>query len=239
MSQGYVYILTHPRMEGLVKIGYTTKTPEERCKEISSPTGVPGKFQVTYSVHVTDCEEVERRIHEQLSDYRYVKNKEFFEIGVTKSIDSLERISKRFLTYKYKYTGYLLVLEKIYYGSKVCLDCVVWFGNEFFKHPLEMSWKIVVFLCVLYNLIGFFDETPNDQLNASTFQVVIYPNKNDLTNHIYVGQFESIEKAKENAEREVGNFQDPDYEIGKNCKKSNSPYLESCEETVWKTSLQE
>ena len=46
--EGYVYVLINPSMEGLVKIGMTTSTPEERVTELSSATGVPSKFILVY-----------------------------------------------------------------------------------------------------------------------------------------------------------------------------------------------
>ncbi len=111
MSQGYVYILTHPRMEGLVKIGYTTKTPQERCDEISRDTGVPGKFEVSHSVLVTNCEEVERLVHQRLSDLRY--EKEFFEIGLEESISIVDEKSVDFLTTEGKLGKRVLELEEM------------------------------------------------------------------------------------------------------------------------------
>ncbi len=80
MPPGTIYILTNPALKGLLKIGKTTRTAEERAAEISSATGVPTKFLVAYEDFVEDCDLAERRIHTALSQYRYGKDREFFSL---------------------------------------------------------------------------------------------------------------------------------------------------------------
>ena len=46
---GYVYILTNPSMPGLVKVGKTTNTPNQRMSELHS-TGVPGAHALVEGV---------------------------------------------------------------------------------------------------------------------------------------------------------------------------------------------
>jgi hypothetical protein len=93
--EGYVYVLVNSSMPNLVKIGYTTKSPKERASELSG-TGVPNKFIVAYSVFVTDCVEVEKQIHNLLSDYRHNSDREFLEIDATQTIDYLQEVSETF-----------------------------------------------------------------------------------------------------------------------------------------------
>ena len=45
-----VYILTNEAMPGLIKIGYTDKSIEERMKELSRHTGVPLPFSCFYAI---------------------------------------------------------------------------------------------------------------------------------------------------------------------------------------------
>lgn len=91
--EGYVYILVNSSFPSLVKVGYTTKLPIERASELSS-TGVPTKFIVAYSIFVSDCIEVERRIHDLLKDCRHNQDREFFEIDTTTAINKLLLISE-------------------------------------------------------------------------------------------------------------------------------------------------
>lgn len=77
---GHIYILTHPRMPGLVKIGLTTTTVAQRVSEINASTGVPGKFREFCSFPVSDPLRVESVVHRKLRPFRLVTNKEFFEL---------------------------------------------------------------------------------------------------------------------------------------------------------------
>lgn len=49
IEPGHIYILVNPSMEGLVKIGKTTRDPESRARELSQATGVPTPFYVAFS----------------------------------------------------------------------------------------------------------------------------------------------------------------------------------------------
>ena len=77
---GCVYILRNPAMPGLIKIGYTTRTAEDRARELyEGALGVPKPFVV---VHINDCEEpreLEAAVHKRLAEYRINGNREFFE----------------------------------------------------------------------------------------------------------------------------------------------------------------
>ena len=63
----------------------------------------------------------------------------------------------------------------------------------------------------------------------------VYPNKNDLSNHIAIGTFESIESCRESATRtlnSISSTQRGDYECGLNCKtQSLQTDLKICDET--------
>ena len=58
----------------------TTRTPEQRARELSGPTGVPTRFEVLYEEHVVDCALAEKLIHKQLADFRLRQEREFFEV---------------------------------------------------------------------------------------------------------------------------------------------------------------
>ena len=80
MSEGYVYVLSNPAMPDLVKIGKTTRAPEQRAKELSDATGVPMPFNVELAVMSPNCDELEAAVHRRFSDKRMSNNREFFRL---------------------------------------------------------------------------------------------------------------------------------------------------------------
>ena len=80
MTQGYVYVLTNESMPGLVKIGHTRDIPT-RIDELSRASGVPTRFTCFFGALVSDCEYVEKKLHEGLADLRKSPRREFFEIA--------------------------------------------------------------------------------------------------------------------------------------------------------------
>ncbi len=78
---GYVYVLTNPAMPGLCKIGYTSRNPEERARELfKGVTGIPQEFTVAYSRQTPHFKEVEREAHKQLGKGRNKQYREFFRV---------------------------------------------------------------------------------------------------------------------------------------------------------------
>jgi T5orf172 domain len=48
MTSGYVYILINTSFDGMIKVGRTTRDPQERARELSWATGIPTPFRVAY-----------------------------------------------------------------------------------------------------------------------------------------------------------------------------------------------
>lgn len=88
----YVYILTNPSFPNLLKIGSTTKAPEDRAKDLSKGTGVPQEFEVIWAYNCFKAEIVEREVHKKLKKYRVNNQREFFEIDLQTAINSIEEI---------------------------------------------------------------------------------------------------------------------------------------------------
>jgi hypothetical protein len=93
-NSGYVYILINPATPGLVKIGKTTRSPEERARELSSATGVPEPFILVYKAFFQDCSKGEEFVHEFLSNKRISKKREFFRISNTEAINAVVRAER-------------------------------------------------------------------------------------------------------------------------------------------------
>ncbi len=98
---GYVYILTNKSYRygwlrrKLIKIGQTSKYPEERAKELSS-TGVPTPFEVAYYLQSDRYEEIEKEMHRRLGVFRSNKDREFFKYPVKKASKLLDKLAKEF-----------------------------------------------------------------------------------------------------------------------------------------------
>ena len=86
---GYVYLLSNPSMPGLVKIGCTDRSPDERISELSSLTGIPTPFRLEYSVCLRDHVEAERDIHQTLVTHRVSGSREFFTVSVEVAKEAL------------------------------------------------------------------------------------------------------------------------------------------------------
>jgi hypothetical protein len=88
---GYIYVLVNPSMEGLVKIGKTTRDPESRAKELSQATGVATPFYVAFNIYVPDCHSAEEFVHAILEHkgFRNTANREFFQMPLSQAIEVL------------------------------------------------------------------------------------------------------------------------------------------------------
>lgn len=79
--RGFVYVLSNVSMPGLLKIGKTTRTPEQRATELFQ-TGVPTPFKVEDYVEAPDCDDLETRVHWKMSTHRVDPGREFFKAPV-------------------------------------------------------------------------------------------------------------------------------------------------------------
>lgn len=90
-ADGYIYVLVNSAYASLVKIGLTTRTPEERCAELSASTGVPRPFRVYWALAVFgDVRSVEAAVHKELKARRH--GKEFFKLRPDEAKDAVIRV---------------------------------------------------------------------------------------------------------------------------------------------------
>ena len=81
---GIVYIAFNERFGDIVKIGLVKDRTrlDERMKELSRPTGVPGRYECFYAVEVggddTRARKIEKCLHEAFKSIR-IEDGEFFE----------------------------------------------------------------------------------------------------------------------------------------------------------------
>ena len=81
-----IYVLTNEAMPGIVKIGLTTDSVESRITQLSSATGVPLPFECYFAAEVTDCNKLEKTLHQLFSDGRVNPKREFFKIDPEKVV---------------------------------------------------------------------------------------------------------------------------------------------------------
>jgi hypothetical protein len=71
-------------MPGLLKVGYTTRSVDERISELSS-TGVPKRFQLEFCMEVQEPAIIETMLHKKLSSKKF--GKEFFKTEISDVVE--------------------------------------------------------------------------------------------------------------------------------------------------------
>jgi hypothetical protein len=87
--QQTVYILTNEAMPGLVKIGFTEGSVQNRISNLSSATGVPLPYECYYAAEVDDMKRVESLLHQLFSEHRINPKREFFRLDPEKVVLAL------------------------------------------------------------------------------------------------------------------------------------------------------
>jgi hypothetical protein len=131
---GYIYAMSNKSMPGILKIGMTERSIEERLKEANGTfTLIP--FVVEMSKNVLNCKEKEKCIHQILQSKRVNPKKEFFEVTIEEIkpifdlMDSVEnQITKEIIQDEESKKNtecdnfdILFGIHKIYYGM-LCID---------------------------------------------------------------------------------------------------------------------
>lgn len=86
---GYLYVLSNEFSPGLLKIGFTTKSVEERASELYT-TGVPTRFTIDYKIKITDPNFWESKVHKALADKKI--NKEWFKLSLEDAIKVINAV---------------------------------------------------------------------------------------------------------------------------------------------------
>lgn len=91
MAYGFIYFLDNPAMPGLVKIGYTSRHPQERVNELSAATSCPIEFRLLGWFGHSDARWAEGEIHKELDGFRYSNNREFFTLTLEEVRETMRR----------------------------------------------------------------------------------------------------------------------------------------------------
>lgn len=94
MAKGYIYIMTNPCLNNMVKIGYATNV-EERRKQLST-TALPYEYEI-YATYETPGKLEDKKLHKLIDDLnpdlRVSKNREFFVMTPDDAYGLLEAIA--------------------------------------------------------------------------------------------------------------------------------------------------
>ena len=94
MAKGYIYIMTNPAFNGMVKIGYAADV-EKRRKQLST-TALPYEYEV-YATYETSGRLEDRKLHKLIDnlnpDLRVMSNREFFVMTAEAAYELLETIA--------------------------------------------------------------------------------------------------------------------------------------------------
>ena len=89
---GWIYILSTREFPDLLKIGMTTRSVEERAKEINGATGVAIPFGVRRCWRVTTPVVAERKVHIALREFRLRGDREFFRLSFVDACKEIESV---------------------------------------------------------------------------------------------------------------------------------------------------
>ncbi|SRR6266496_1687782 len=91
IEPGFVYALINVSSLGLVKVGKTSKDPQERANELSRATGIPTPFVVAFKRLFRDATIAESFVHTFLEakGYRIAPNREFFSASLEDVVEAI------------------------------------------------------------------------------------------------------------------------------------------------------
>ena len=92
----YVYILSNKSMPGLLKIGFTDKTPQKRIEGLNRSTGVPISFDLEWAFPCFNAIRLEKEVHDYLDGYRLRKNREFFRIDIETAKETIRTFGEKY-----------------------------------------------------------------------------------------------------------------------------------------------
>ncbi len=86
--KGWVYVISNKGMPNLVKVGYSTKDPELRARELNH-TGSPHPYIVDYELLIEEPRQIEQNAHKHLLPHR--EGKEWFRCSAEVAIAAIKQ----------------------------------------------------------------------------------------------------------------------------------------------------
>jgi hypothetical protein len=97
----YVYVLVNKSMPGMVKIGLTTTSVDQRVKEINGATGVPTPWIDVFKFKCYGSKYLEREVHQYLAAYRVSSNREMFAVTTIHAQEVIEKLGDPYTSFLY------------------------------------------------------------------------------------------------------------------------------------------
>ena len=88
---GFIYILSHPSMPSVYKIGLTTNSVHQRIQELNT-TGLPKSFRAEkiFEIREIHLRSVEQHAHKKLKNKDLHHGKEFFKCDISECVEAVE-----------------------------------------------------------------------------------------------------------------------------------------------------
>jgi hypothetical protein len=88
---GYVYVVSHPKMRGMLKVGFTKRPVGEEVQELSWVSGLPERFILEGAFESSSPEKHAAEIHKRLATRR-VKGMEYFEVDLPAALTVVQQV---------------------------------------------------------------------------------------------------------------------------------------------------
>ena len=89
--KGWVYVISNQAMPGLIKIGYSTKDPELRARELNH-TGSPHPYIVEYEMLIDEPYRLEQQVHKALRHHS--EGREWFRCSAEEAIAVIQQVAE-------------------------------------------------------------------------------------------------------------------------------------------------
>jgi len=141
---GWVYIATNQSLPGLVKVGFSTRDPSERMKELSQ-AGLPHNHECAYWIVCENAYQIEQSAHRALREFRH--GKEWFSCDVPRAAAALMYlVPSPIRTYdaqKVKYEALRLKREQEAAAkAKADADRCAWEAQEAIDAPIRAAAEV-------------------------------------------------------------------------------------------------
>lgn len=91
---GFICVYTNPILNGVVKIGVTSKAPYDTVKDLSSKGAAPCSYNVFYGTSVKDPRRLLSAVSQALDDYRVSPKRNFFKVDKVLAMNIINELKE-------------------------------------------------------------------------------------------------------------------------------------------------